>query len=216
MDKQKEVFVGSDGTIEVYVDPYQLDLDKAEKGRQLTQYVRDQQENIEQSFLKIGAALSIIEKEELFKVDGVPSFRSWATENLSFSYEHATRLIRIVDDLLPVLGEVEILPVSKMKELLPMLNDGSSPEQIREAYEDIQHLPVTEAKKRIKEIRGVEDKPLTMFKLVVDSRDEYNDIDIMCYAEDGRIYKLNDKVLVIDHRDWPRFEALFSGFVEYK
>lgn len=214
----KEYYLGSDGNLEHYPQIYKdspADLAAAEK---LEQYILSQQQNIEASFLKMGAALNEFEKQKLYLARGVPSFRIWVTEYCHFSYEHATRLIRIVRDLVPVLGETESLPpVSTLKEMLPMLSEGKSPEQIREVLEEVQDLTTKDAKKRIRELRGLEetDSPV-IFKARVTEHADHVSVEIMKVGGDHPSYSVTPKgPMYIRKEDWPRMQDRFGFAVEF-
>jgi hypothetical protein len=217
-DTNKEYYLDSDGSIVHYPDAYKVTPLQREEAEKLGKYIVAQQDTIEASFLKMGQALALFEEQEMYKAYGVPSMRVWVKEHCHFSYEHATRLIRIVRDLLPVLGEVEtLLPVSTMKEMLPMLTEGATPEEIREAFEEVQGLTTRDAKARLRELRGVEEPPIpTTFRASVVQGETYNFVSIMRYGDDGDIYEVTPQPLRIKPKDFPRWAERFGAFMEVK
>lgn len=210
--------IGSSGELERYNDVYaDVDEEQIYLATKLEEFIFNEQHNIERSFLRIGAALAQFDEQELWRARGYPSFRSWTSE-LSFSYEHATRLIRIVRDLVPLIGDTDNLPpVSTMKELLPMLSDGSSSEEILDAYNEVRDLTTADAKRRIREIRGVDQPSVpATFRAVVQSFDDHNRVRIERFGDDGDYYTVTPQPLYIKHRDWPRWESRFGSFIEYE
>lgn len=214
---QKQTFMGSDGSIERYDDAYQVDEETYELAVGIENYILEQQMNIKHSFLKIGAALIKFEEQELFKARGVPSFRAYLSSDMfEFSYEHATRLMRIVKELVPILGEEGLPSLSKLKEILPMLGEGWSEDEIRYAVSEIENLNTRDAKARIREIRGIKDNPtLPFFKAVVKEEGDFNVVAVeRIGGDDGDYY--NAGTLYIKKKDWSRWADNFGeGFVEY-
>lgn len=215
----KEYYQGSDGNLEYYPQIYKPTDDEVEAAQKLEQYIIEQQQNIQGSFLKMGAALLKFENDKLYLARGVPNFQSWVSEHCDFSYAWAKSLIRIVRDLLPVLGEVEEMPsVSTMRELLPMLSEGRSQAEIREAFEEVQGLTVRDAKHRLRELRGIEEPPIpTTFRARVQEREDFVLVTISRFGDDGDIYDLTSRgPLYIKKKDWPRWQDRFGVFIEFR
>jgi hypothetical protein len=126
--------------------------------------------------------------------------------------------MRIVKDLIPVLGDRDItLPVSTMKEMLPLLADGRTTEEIQEVYDELQGLTTRDAKDRIRELRGIErpDQPTT-FRARVQRGEAYHRVRITRYGEDGDIYELTERSpLLIKPKDFARFTDRFGNFLEF-
>ena len=216
----KEYYMGSDGNLEHYPQIYQSDDEKIAMAEGLEKYILEQQQSIEKSFLKIGAALIKFEEDELYLARGVPNMRTWLQgPEFSFSYEHATKLMRIVRDLLPMLGDRPPLPVSKMAELLPML-PTSTPEEVVSAYEEIEDLTVKDAKARLRELRGLEPHtmPVTFYARV--QRGETNHhVWLSRTGEDGDHYNMTPRSpLIVKRKDFAAFveRALGNAFIEYE
>jgi hypothetical protein len=215
----KEWYLGSDGSLEHYPQVYQTDADKIAMADGLEQYILEQQDTIEQSFLKIGAALLKFEEDQLYLAKGAASMKIWLQgPEFSFSYEHATKLMRIVKDLLPILGDRPPLPVSKMAELLPMLPNATEDEVI-DAYDEIQELTVKDAKARLREIRGLEPRgmPVTFFASVRIGT-EYHRVRINRTGEDGDVYTMTPEPILVKPKDFALFveRALGNAFIEYE
>lgn len=220
MPESRETYgiIGSTGEIELYHDPYAgISIEDVQLADYVENIIITEQQNIETSFLKIGTALIQFEDLELWRAKGMPSFRAWLSgPEFMFSYEHGTRLMRVVRDLIPIIGEQEhVPPVSKLIAMLPLVADGRTDDEIREVFDDIQALPVRAAKDHIREVRGI-DRPEqpTTFRARVQNGETYNNITVTRYGEDGDIYELGR--LQIKPKDWPRWSARFGeGFIEY-
>lgn len=220
-ERSKEYYLGSDGSIEYYPDAYAVEENKIALAEGLEQYIMEQQHTIEASFMKIGAALIKFEEEELYLARGLPTMKVWLEgAEFSFSYAHATRLMRIVRDLVPIIGDKhKEIPVSTMKELLPMLADGSTPEQINEAVDEVTGLTTRDAKRRIRELRGVEERAApTIFRAKVRTGETYHYVTVTRTGEDGDSYTLTEKPLRIKPKDFALFIELAFGdaFIEYE
>lgn len=219
---EKEIYgiIGSTGEIEVYQDAYaNITEENINSIQGFTDYIHEQENTIGGSFLKIGAALLEVEKGQLYKAAGLPSMAVWMqSEKFHMSYEHGTRLMRIVRDLVPVLGVDNLPSVSTLKELLPMVSEGATPEQIREAAEEVSELTIKDAKARLREIRGLEEKPrATLFKAIVDTRNGGNYITIKRYGEDGNNYDVTERGPIwIRSDDWAVWADRFGGMIEYE
>jgi len=218
ISKQKEYYMGSDGNMEYYPDAYDVGAEQIEEADRYEEFILKQQDGIEKSFLMIGAALAQFDQKMLWKAKGYPSFRAWVSApEIHFSYEHANRLIRIVNELLPALDITTTdYPVSVLKELLPMLSDGSGEEKVKEAYEAIEGMTVSDAKKTIREMRGIEESaPQLIFRARVVIGEDSHKVGIRrTGGEDGDIYEVG--TLTIKKKDWKQWESRFGqNFIEY-
>lgn len=216
----KEYYMDSDGSLVYNPDVYKGAQGDVELADTLENYIIDQQDTITTSYLKMGAALHEFESKKLYLAKGMPSFRAWISgPEFAMSYEAAHRLISIVRDLMPVLGDKEtLLPVSTMKELLPLLRDGTSREQIQEIYDEVEGMTTSDAKKHIRELRGIEAaKPTTLFRADVQQIGDSKYVKITCTTEDGDYYVVSDNgPLRIKDRDWAKWMSRFGdNFIEY-
>ena len=214
--------IGSSGQLEVYADPYaHVTPDDVQSVQDFEDYIHEQEESIGGSFLKIGAALLEVEKRHLYKAAGASSMSVWMkSARFTMSYEHGTRMMRIVRDLVPVLGVDNLPSVSLLKELLPMVNEGATPDQIRETAQEISKLTVKDAKDHIREVRGLEERiPSVVFKARVEQQaigdESFNKVTITrTGGNDADIYELGR--LFIKQKDMARWTDRFGGFLEYE
>ncbi len=219
MTNNTSSYIDGDGTLVTYEDPYKnLTNEQIQRARELEQSILQKTMGIEISYVKLGRDLSEFNNDECYLACGFPSFKSWADspELRTLGYRTAHNLIRVHDELVPLLfaHDVEILPsISMMYDLLPMLADGK-PEKIIEAVNDIRHLNTRDAKRRIKEIRGLEEvNQLTMFKLHAIISKNTVSVWIYCHASNDH-YNCNqhagNKPIVIKKEHWARFANLFG------
>lgn len=214
-------YIGSSGEMETYQDSYgavtQDDIDSAER---LERYILDTQTNIEQSFLKMGAALVVFEEERYYLARGMPSMRAWLNSpEFHISYRLAMDLMRIARELVPLFPDdtVPELPVSTMRELLPLVSEGRTAEEIVGVAEDIQGMTVRDARNHIREVRGIDEpEQPTIFRARVEMGEEYHRVWITRYGDDGDIYQLSREPLRIKPRDWQRWSTRFGGFINYE
>jgi hypothetical protein len=209
--------IGSSGELERYEDNYNVDSETALKAQHLEEYIIEQQSNIETSFLKIGAALVQFDSDQLWRARGMPSFRAWASgPELHFSYAHATRLMRIVRDLIPRLGEIPTTSVSTLTEMLPMLSNGSTDEDIQQAYEDIQGLTTRDAKIHLQELRGITQAPRpVIFSARVRQTERWNYVDVTRQGDDDTYLVTKKGPLEIKPSDWDAWAERFGAFITY-
>lgn len=216
---EKEWYIEGDGELVHYPQIYQADDDKIALAEGLEQYIIEQQQNIESSFLKIGAALIKFEDDELYLARGVPSMKAWLDgPEFTFTYAHATRLMRIVRDLLPVIGDAkDRLPISTMKELLPMLSEGATPEEIQHAVEEVEGLTTRDAKRRLRELRGVEEREIpTIFRARVRTGEAYNRVWITRTGEDGVYDMTPSGPVLVRPADFAHWADRFGFAIEYE
>lgn len=221
MGDAKEFFIDSNGTLVEYPDPYKNVSETDVQDLQgFEQFIIEQQDNIKGSFLRIGAALIEIDKRELYKAAGVSTMKQWMeSTDFDFSYEHGTRLMRIVRDLVPIIGVEKLPPISTLKEVLPMLTEGFDADEIREAVAEVTELNTKDAQRRLRELRGVVQKesPAT-FRARVVTGEVFNRVWVTCYSEGGDIYDVTPKAhpLTIKPKDWKRWSDRFGDLVEYE
>lgn len=214
-------YIGSSGEVETYQDSYgevtQDDIDSAER---LERYILETQSNIEQSFLKIGAALVVFDEERYYLARGMPSLRAWLNSpEFHLSYRLAMDLMRIARELVPMFpdGTAPELPVSTMRELLPLMTEGRTAEEIAGVAEDIQGMTVRDARNHIREVRGIDEpEQPTIFRARVEQGEEFHRVWITRFGDDGDIYQLSREPLRIRPRDWSRWQTRFGGFITYE
>jgi hypothetical protein len=98
-----------------------------------------------------------------------------------------------------------------------MLSEGKSPEQIREVLEEVQDLTTKDAKKRIRELRGLEetDSPV-IFKASVREFSDYVLVEVMKVGGESPSYSATPKgPMYFKKEDWPRMQDRFGFAVEY-
>lgn len=208
-----------------YPQPYKPSEQDIEQAFKLEQYILSLQEDVENGFLKIGAALVEFEDRKFWLARGVPSFRAWLSgPEFHFSYEHGTRLMRVVRDLIPVLGsggEMPNLPLSTLRELLPMLTEGFTDDEIREIAEEVKGMTTRDAKKYIQERRGVgkrKEEPVIFRARVVQGTAFHLVYITRTGGDDGDIYEVTEEgPLRVKPKDWQRWAERFGeGFVTYE
>lgn len=216
----KEYYLGSDGSLENYPQIYKVNPADLEAAEKLESFILNEQEHVETSYLKIGAALVEFEERKLWTAKGLPSFRAWLSgPEFHFGYEQGTRLMRIVRDLLPNLPDgTPRPPLSTLKEMLPLLADGTDSETLAEIAAEVANMTTRDAKRHIHERRGIGGgaEPV-IFRARVQLGSEYNLTRIFRTGGDGDDYELTEEgPLRIKPKDWQRWSERFNeGFIEY-
>lgn len=214
----KEVYLDSAGSIAIYPDAYQLDAADVHDAQETYQNILREQASIKVSFLKIGAYLNAFEERRLYLGLGLPSMRAFlSSDQIEISYRLAHDLMRIAKELAPRIGADNIakIPMSTLRELLPMLSDGSSDDDIMELVDDVQPLSTRDAKALIRERRGVDEgNPPVIFFANVSVGGVYNEVSITRAGEDGDIYEVGK--LRIKPEDFKHWQSRFSSFIDYK
>lgn len=215
-ETNKEWYQGADGSLEFYPDTYQIPLADVAASEKMEQFIINEQRNIKMSFLRIGAALNIFDQKKLYLGRGLPSMRAWLeSPEIEISYRLAHDLMRIAGELLPRIGDrVENIPVSTLREVLPMLSDGSGDEAILEILDDVEGLSTRDAKKMIRERRGVETgKPPVIFHGEVQEGSTFHRIKITRAGDDGDIYEVG--TINIRPSDFKFWQDRFGSFIDY-
>jgi hypothetical protein len=108
-----------------------------------------------------------------------------------------------------------IQPVSKMRELLPLLGDEGGEQKFLKAIQEINDLTVKDAKSHIADLRGIsknfDEAGPAIFKARVRYGELYNRVDVVC--QDGVDYYAVGALTIKKHH-WARWEERFGGFVE--
>lgn len=215
-ETNKEWYKSADGSLEFYPDTYQIPLADVDASEKMEQFIINEQRNIKMSFLKIGAALNVFEQKKLYLGRGLPSMRAWLdSPDIEISYRLAHDLMRIASELLPKIGDrVENIPVSTLREVLPMLSDGSGDESILELLDDVEGLSTRDAKKVIRERRGVKTgSPPVIFHAEVKEGGAFHRIKITRAGEDGDIYEVG--TVNIRPSDFKFWQDRFGSFIDY-
>lgn len=155
--------VGSDGSLEKYNDAFKsVTKEMRERAEELETQIVDYANQAEVAYLRIARALSEFKRDKLYLARGYESFRAWANsaEMKSVgSYRSAARLVQIADEALPILQKYNAMdalpPVATMGDLLPILNDEDGEKKFVEAVYAVSGLTNSDAKLRIKELRGL-------------------------------------------------------------
>lgn len=216
---EREWFIDSDGTAVHYPQVYRPTPEQVVQANEQLHIVLENKKNAEISFLRMAQALDVVEKNQLYKAHGVPSFRAWVSSpNVDLSYRLASDLLRIVREVLPILPEGTNIPsVSTLRELLPVLGDDQGKEKFVEALHEVEGLTVVDTRERIKELRGIArpiDEPLpAVFKARVRMGEAFHRVEITCTTG---VDQYNVGVLTIRREHWPRFESRFGAFIEFE
>lgn len=217
-EKNKEWYQEADGSIVQYPDTYQIPYGDVEASERVEKFILDEQLNIKTSFLRIGAALNVFEQRKLYLGRGIPSMRAWLDgPEIDISYRLAHDLMRIAAELLPKIGDrVADIPVSTLRELLPMLSDGSSDEELLDMVEEVNGLTTRDAKKVLRERRGAgTGTPPVIFHAEVLRGEEFHKIRVTRAGEDGDMYEVTKTDLQVKPKDFPIFEKIFGNFIDY-
>lgn len=215
----KEFYREADGSIVEYPDAYKLSESEISDAERMEQYILAEQRQIKQSFLKIGAALNIFEDQKYYLGRGFPSFRAWLNSpDIEISYRLAHDLMRISNELVPKIGmdNIEKIPVSTLREMLPMLSDGTSDEDLLELVEDVDGLTTRDAKGMIRERRGVKEgiQPV-LFHATVTKGSSYHRVTITRAGEDGDVYEVTSEPLRIKPKDFALWQQRFGTFMDF-
>lgn len=222
-ERERETFsyIGSSGEMESYPNPYANAANNAEAAQRLEEYMIEVEKTLDQNFLKLGAALAFFEDNEYYLARGCPSMHVWLNgTELHVSYKLANDLMRVVRNLVPLLtdGNEDLpnLSVSSMRELLPLLADNISAEDMKNVAGEIEGMTVRDARRHVRELRGIEEpEQPTIFRARVETGEEYHRVWITRTGEDGDIYSVNNQPLTIKPKDWARWQDRFGVFISY-
>lgn len=207
------------GELISFPDTYNGQEENYESAVQIQTYIHELQTELDSSFLRLGAALKIMRDQQLYLALGVPSFRAWMNSpELHIGYRLGIDLIRIVEELLPRLGENPTLSVSAMRELLPLIGTEHQ-DTLAEVAETIGDMTVRDAREHIRELRGGEERtPLVYFRARVEMGETYHRVWITRVGgADADIYEVTTQPLRIKPADWDRWQSRFSeGLIEYE
>lgn len=215
--------MGADG-LEVYPDTYNGAEQDYDAAVELKEYILNLQRDIDQSFLRLGMSLCVMDDNKYYLALGLPSFKAFLdSDEITLSYRLGNDLMRIVRELVPILQPegTETLPslsVSSMRELLPLIGTDKSPEEIVAIADEIENMTVRDAREHIKESRGLtSESPPVIFVARVQQGEAYHRVTITrTGGEDADVYQVTPQPLMIKPADWARWQQRFSGFIRYE
>lgn len=100
-------FIGSDGSLEVYHDPYyEVTPELVEQANLYEQQIITTQEDLARNFVKLGYYLDEFRRNHFYKAKGYPTFDTWLrSPEINLSKSQAHKLIRIKSQIIPLLKE---------------------------------------------------------------------------------------------------------------
>lgn len=208
------------GEVQVFPNTYANQELNLEAATQMQDFILSKQQELDNAFLSIGAALKVVKDEEYYLALGHPSMRSWLSgPEFHISYRIGVDLIRIVEELLPVFQEsnIETLPVSKMRELLPIIGTDQE-ENMLDIINEITPMTVRDAREHIQELRGDRGDRVApiIFRARVELGEVYHKVWITRLGgESADIYELSTAPLRIKVADWSRWLDRFGDFIDY-
>ena len=224
MDRERDTYAIIDqgtGELLVYPNTYANQEENLEAATRVQNFILEKQQELDRAFLSIGAALKIVRDEEYFLALGHPSLRSWLSgPDFHIGYRLGVDLIRVVEELMPLFEEsdLETLPVSKMRELLPLIGTDHA-DSLSDIVEEISNMTVRDAREHIAEVRGVEnenDAPI-IFRARVEMGEAFHKVWITRLGgENADIYNLTSSPLRIKPADWARWQQRFGDFIDYE
>lgn len=224
MDRERDTYAIIDqgsGELLIYPNTYANQEENHEAATRVQAFILEKQQELDNAFLSIGAALKLMRDEEYFLALGEPSFRSWLSgPDFHISYRLGMDLIRVVEELVPKFEEANLdaLPVSKMRELLPLLGTEHE-DSIMDIVDEISSMTVRDARDHIQEVRGLtnENPPPIIFRARVEMGEAYHRVWITRLGgENADVYEVTPSPLRIKPEDWSRWQDRFGGFIEYE
>lgn len=207
------------GEILTFDDTYNGQEENYAAAQQVQEFIFGLQAGLDSSFLQLGAALKLMRDNEYYKALGVPSFRAWMnTPELHIGYRLGIDLIRIVEELLPRLGDSPTLSVSAMRELLPLVGTEHE-DTLSDIADEIGNMTVRDAREHIRELRGGEDRtPAVIFRARVERGEAYHRVWITRVGgADADVYEVTNTPLRIKPADWDRWQQRFGeNFIDYE
>lgn len=224
MTKERDTYAIIDqGTGELLVFPntYANQEENLEAAGRIQTYILEKQQELDSAFLSIGAALKVMRDEEYFLALGHPTFRAWLSgPDFHISYRLGVDLIRVVEELIPKFEEANLdaLPVSKMRELLPLLGTDQE-DSLMDIVDEISNMTVRDARDHIQEVRGLtrDNQPPIIFRARVERGESYHRVWITRLGgENADIYEVTSAPLRIKPADWDRWQSRFGDFIDYE
>lgn len=214
----KEGYIDSDGSVVKYEDPYVVTEDEYNIATELEARIIDVRQDIDKDFLVLAQLLDMFESNNGHIARGYPSFRAWVSSpEIDLSYRVAHDLLRIVREVLPILGEREEIPsVSKLRELLPLLADEQGEEKFLDTFDRTQNTTVRDTREIVKEVRGqptaIEQEHPAIFRAAVTRGEVFHRVVVTCVTGTDQ-YRVGE--LQIKPAHYARFEQRFGAFVEF-
>jgi hypothetical protein len=216
-NKDTYSILGSSGSIETYQDAFSVSAEDQEASASLEEYIIGEKQAVETSFLKLGAALALFESNKHYRGRGFESMKAWlGSPEISISYRLAHDLIRVSSELVPKLGDIGNTSISTLREMLPMLSDGTSDEELLEAFGEVQGMTTKDAKQTIREKRGIEQETdYTTFKAQVQRGNPYHRVTVTCFGEGEDTYTVTSSPMQIKAEHFAKWQKFFGKAVEY-
>jgi hypothetical protein len=213
----KQSFIDSDGSLVRYEDPYVVTEEQFIEAVALEEQIIAVRGDIDKHFLVLGRLLDTFDKRSGFLARGYPTFKAWVqSPEIDLSYRTAHDLLRIVREVLPLLGPREAIPsVSKLRELLPLLADDDGQQKFLETFDSTQQATVRDTREAVREARGQSSVAAAfpaIFKAEVTRGDVYHRVRITCLTGVDQ-YRVGDLLIKPEH--WSRWEGRFGEFVEF-
>lgn len=222
-----QTVVDSDGTVQQYPDMYgDVTTDLAAHADRVQQIIIDRTQQIKSNYLVIGTLLNKFKEEELYLAKGFSTFKAWcdSPELTDMTYRTAVRLVQIVTEALPLFEKhdsmalAQTIGISKMADLLPILNDADGEAKFIEAAYKVQDLTSRDAKEEIKNIRGISSSSIdTIMPTVFTARVQRgeNTHRLRVTANDGVDF-FDMGTLTVRTKDFARWEERFGRFLQYE
>lgn len=216
-----QINVGT-GELEVYYDDTKgITPELVEEAQEKEAQIIEGVNVAEQVYYRIGEMLKDFRDRELYRARNFNTFNEWADspELARIGRQTANNLIRIVEGLEPIFErhglDLGDYPMSVARAMLPLLNDNKTEEEIVDIAERVKDLTVRDASAIIKESRGLGDRDEpTIFKAFVqiDYTERVHMATIVAVRPDGVSFDMGK--LMVDKRDYPRFQQFYGRWLE--
>lgn len=212
------------GELETYND-FTKDVtpEQVEIAFQTERQILEMANSIHETSLNLGYALLLFRDAELYKARGYETFSLWvgSAEMANVGVQTAKYLIRIVEEIVPVLEEQSVppaeYPVSTLRAMLPLLTEENGENLVIEAAEAVKGLTCRDAAAIIKEMRGVdqkEDEEPSVVKAYVTMGDKVHEIETFVFRGDGSSHFLGSWKCL--RSDFVAVEKMFGKNIEVK
>jgi hypothetical protein len=212
------------GELETYVDAFKDVTDEqVQLALQTERQILAMANGIHEASLNLGYALQLFRDAELYKARGYETFDLWAdsAEMANVGKQTAKYLIRIVENIVPILENTDNLPseypVSTLRAMLPLLAEERGEELVVEAAESVKGLTCRDAAAIIKEMRGVgttsDDEP-DVIKAYVTMGETEHKVETYMFRADGSFTHLGD--WVVSRKDYALVGKMFGKNLEVR
>lgn len=170
--------------------------------------LREHQAGMDVSALRLGHFLRQFRDRGLYRGRGYESFRDWVeSPEVDLPYRKALDLIRIVERLLPVLGEQLVLRLGtqRARALLPLVELDAEGRvvngpQLLAAAEDIVHLTFRDAAAYVRELRGRAPRPSARPRFLLSCHPEGSRTRVHVHVAQGtEVYQAGSLALRKEH-----------------